>query len=168
MRQVARYLDQSRYRGFKRPAILLLILGVFLAARQGHAAGTWTALTNQAPGGVSLMLQLPDGTVMCQNSGNAAWYRLTPDIHGSYVNGTWTSLVLPAARSATRYYSSQVLPGDQVYVAGGEYGTGKSKAEVYSITNNSWTQAATPPDDIIDNISEVLPNGNIPSGRIPE
>jgi hypothetical protein len=57
------------------------------------AVGTWTPLTHTAPSSVDLMLLLSDGTVMVQRSGiSSNWYRLTPDIHGSYVNGTWTTL----------------------------------------------------------------------------
>ena len=86
----------------------LLAWGTGVVPRPASAAGTWSALAHGAPGGVSLMLMLPDGTVMCQNGGNAGWYRLTPDIHGSYVNGTWTTLA--PMHDSRRYYSSQVLP----------------------------------------------------------
>src|SRR5258708_6281753 len=57
------------------------------------AQGTWTAVTNIAPhesgGG---MILLSDGTVMCKTASGSdsygnLWDRLTPDIHGSYVNG---------------------------------------------------------------------------------
>jgi hypothetical protein len=43
------------------------------------------------------MLLLSDGTVMVQNNGDnyAGWMRLKPDIHGSYVNGTWVQDVNP-------------------------------------------------------------------------
>src|SRR5262245_52296731 len=103
-------------------------------------AGTWTALVRQAPAGVNLMLLLPDGTVMCaRNNGSTignGWFRLTPDNHGSYVNGTWTTL---ASMADTRlYYPSQVLRDGRVFVAGGEYGTGGPKAEIYNPQTNVW------------------------------
>ena len=47
--------------------ILLIALGTVLLPARSPAAGTWTPLVNQAPGGVGLMLLLSDGTVMCQN-----------------------------------------------------------------------------------------------------
>lgn len=105
------------------------------------------------------MMLLTDGTVIFLGQPCS---RLTPDIHGSYVNGTWSTLA-PMHDSRT-YYSSQVLRDGRVFVCGGEYGTGATKAEIYQPTNNTWTQAATPPDTVIDNISETLPDGNILEG----
>src|ERR1035441_2757254 len=67
-------------------------LGVLLVAwalsipGRAMAVGTWTPLTHTAPSSVDLMLLLSDGTVMVQRSNTSStWYRLTPDIHGSYV-----------------------------------------------------------------------------------
>ena len=41
-------------------------------------------------------LLLTDGTVMVHhedpNDGFSDWWKLTPDINGSYVNGTWSQL----------------------------------------------------------------------------
>lgn len=143
----------------RRLVILLPIISLLLFPGWSLAAGTWTALANSAPGTVSLMLLLSDGTVMCQNSGNAGWYRLTPDIHGSYVNGTWTTLA--PMHNSRRYYSSQVLRDGRVFVAGGEYGTGGSHAETFDPLSNTWTEAPDPGRDLIDAISETLPNGNV-------
>src|SRR5215469_10892824 len=145
---------------FRFPLTLLISVGLLTAPKSSRAAGTWTALAHQAPGGVGLMLLLSDGTVMCQSG--VTWYRLTPDVYGSYVNGTWTTLA-PMHDSRT-YYSSQVLRDGRVWVSGGEYGTGKTKAEIYNAMSNTWTQAATPPDTVIDNISAMLPNGTILEG----
>lgn len=144
----------------KRLFSILFLALVVARTWQVTAAGAWTPLSYQAPGGVGLMLLLSDGTVMCQSG--VTWYRLTPDINGSYINGTWTTLA-PMADSRT-YYSSQVLRDGRVFVAGGEYGTGGTKAEIYQPTNNTWTAAATPPNTVIDNISATLPNGNVLEG----
>ena len=97
-----------------------------LAVLPAQGVGSWTQITHNAPGTVSLMLLLPDGTVMAANSDeSSAWYRLIPDIHGSYVNGTWTTL---AAMHDTRlYYSSEVLTNGQVFVARGRCSTGTAK-----------------------------------------
>jgi autotransporter-associated beta strand protein len=138
---------------------MLLLALVAMASPSGHAAGTWTLLANPHPPSGQHMMLLSDGTVIFLGQPCS---RLTPDIHGSYVNGTWTTLA-PMHDSRT-YYSSQVLPDGRVFVAGGEYGSGATKAEIYQPTNNTWTQVATPPDTIIDNISETLPNGNILEG----
>jgi len=76
----------------KRIGWTLALAGV-LASGELAAAGTWTPLAHAAPGGVNLMLQLSDGTVLCANNNGqtigSGWFRLTPDAHGSYVNGTW-------------------------------------------------------------------------------
>lgn len=140
----------------------LLLALVGLATMKVPAAGTWRPLATQAPDNIEVMLLLSDGTIMCQPYGGSGWYRLTPDIHGSYVNGTWTALA--PMHDSRLYYSTQVLRDGRVYVAGGEYGTGTDKAEVYDPLSNSWMQAATPPGSIIDNVSETLPNGNVLEG----
>lgn len=141
-----------------------------LALSSGTLAGTWTRLTNNAPGGVNLMMLLPDGSVMCaQNNGSTignGWYRLKPDIHGSYVNGTWTTL---ASTTYTRlYYPSQVLRDGRVFVAGGEYGTGGPQAEIYDPNTNAWTTITpggalwnTGSDNFYDCNSEILPDGSV-------
>jgi autotransporter-associated beta strand protein len=139
---------------------VLLILAAMIPWR-GSAAGTWATVAAPAPGGVSLMLLLTDGSVMCQNSGNVTWYRLIPDSHGSYVNGAWTTIA--PMNYSRRYYSSQVLRDGRVFIAGAEYGTGGTNAEIYDPVANTWTVAPNTPggDDFIDSISEILPNGNV-------
>lgn len=59
------------------------------------------------------MLLLSDGTVLAKSFSGGSdgigniYDRLTPDIHGSYANGTWSTI---SAMIDTRlYYSSQVL-----------------------------------------------------------
>jgi hypothetical protein len=135
-----------------------------LAANPVSASGTWTGFTNQPPAGFSNCLLLTDGTVMCAvggGSGGNTWYKLTPDSSGSYTNGTWSQL---ASMNDTRlYYSSEVLPNGNVYVAGGEYGTGGSdaRAEIYNPLTNSWSFSSTMPFTATDASAILLPNGNI-------
>jgi hypothetical protein len=125
-------------------------------------AGVWARLARTAPSGIELMLLLPDGTVMAADAGGNAWYRLSPDNHGSYVNGTWTTL---ASMHDTRlYYSSDVLTDGRVFVAGAEYGSGTNSAEVYDPSKDTWTMAPPPPAGqrlFFDCISKILPDGNI-------
>ena len=105
------------------------------------------------------MLLLSDGTVMAENNGGNAWYRLKPDSHGSYVNGTWSSL---ASMHDTRlYFSSDVLRDGRVFVGGAEYGSGTNTAEVYDPLSNTWTLAPPPGQVLYDSISKILPNGNV-------
>src|SRR3954451_22432879 len=125
--------EPSRF-SFLSHCLLLLVSWVLLGTPWRLAAsGTWTALAHAPPAGLNNALLLSDGTVIC-GDGGSGWYRLTPDIHGSYVNGTWT--VIPATHFTRLFYSSQVLTNGNVYVAGGEYGTGTSHAELYNSVNN--------------------------------
>lgn len=143
----------------RRWLALLLAVGGWLAASTAFAAETWTALTNTAPGQVSLMRLLSDGTVLCQQSNSTNWFRLTPDANGSYVNGTWTTLA--PMHDSRLYFSSQLLRDGRVFVAGAEYGSGTNTAEVYQPTNNTWTSTPAPGKVISDASTEVLPDGNV-------
>jgi len=136
--------------------------------------GTWTPLANPAPGGVGTMLLLSDGTIMAQNGSGTAWCRLTPDSHGSYVNGTWSTM--PSMTYSRLYYSSAVLRDGRVLIAGAEYFNGTTNSEVYDPVSNTWTTVLVPPGLInmnnvpqsglnsagfMDSISKILPNGNV-------
>ena len=128
--------------------------------------GSWIPLATAAPsasGGV--MLLLSDGTIMCKTSAGGTdgygnlWNKLTPNIQGSYVNGTWTTL---AAMTSTRlYFSSQILKDGRVYVAGGEYGTGLAKGEVYNPINNTWSSTPNPSANVSDANSAILEDGRV-------
>ena len=153
----------------KRFGWTLALAGV-LASGELAAAGTWTPLAHTAPGGVNLMLQLSDGSVLCANENGqtigGGWFRLTPDVHGSYVNGTWTTLA--SAHDTRLYFPAQVVRDGRVFIAGGEYGTGGSKAEVYDPLTNVWTSVLPPAslwnpgsDSFYDCNSEILPDGQV-------
>src|SRR5580658_3864284 len=128
-------------------------------------AGTWTAINNPPPSGLQMGLLMSDGTVICPDGGTD-WYRLTPDIHGSYVNGTWTQI---ASMNYNRlFFSTQVLTNGNVYVAGGEYGGGRNNAELYSTLSNIWSVIPQPESDNDESVlgysdacSKILPDGNV-------
>lgn len=131
--------------------------------------GNWTPLINQPTFPASTMLLLTDGTVMCQESGGRGWWRLTPDQHGSYVNGTWSALASMA--HSRLYYASAVLADGRVFVAGGEYsdaGSDTNTAEIYDPVINTWTAIAAPPGwaNIGDAPCAVLPDGRLLLGSI--
>jgi hypothetical protein len=142
-----------------RTGVVLSALGL-LAPRSTQAIGSWAPLAHAAPSGIGVMLLLSDGTVMAQQNGGSAWYRLIPDGHGSYANGTWTNDIAAMHDSRT-FYSSEVLKNGQVFVAGGEYGSGGAKAEVYDPVGNNWTATPTAGVGFSDSESEILPNGNV-------
>lgn len=120
------------------------------------------------------MLLMSDGTVICRNSSGGTdgvgkgWDRLTPDIHGSYMNGTWDTI---ASMNETRiYFSSQILKDGRVYVAGGEYGDGSMLpgGEVFDPITSTWTIVAsglTSTDQFSDGNSEMLPDGTVLQGN---
>jgi hypothetical protein len=57
------------------------------------SAQSWTPVAKKYPGsGAGAAFLLTDGTVMVhqEQDPNDAWYKLTPDINGSYANGTWS------------------------------------------------------------------------------
>ena len=53
--------------------------------------GTWTALPT-APAALGNPLLLTDGTVIASRVDAPEWYKLTPDIDGSYSTGTWSKI----------------------------------------------------------------------------
>src|SRR5947208_1228345 len=80
-------------------AALLVLAGISTAQSTPGVAstGTWQPLANQPPFAAGTHLLLTDGTVIVQDTGANDWWKLTPDINGSYVNGTWSSIAnLPA------------------------------------------------------------------------
>jgi hypothetical protein len=136
------------------------------------AAGTWTALQNQVPGGqgVNLLLLLPDGTVMAAgNNGSTignTWYRLTPDNTGSYANGTWTQLA--TCPNTRLYHPAEVMRDGRVFTAGGEYGSGGPHADIFNPATNTWAPMDPPSslwntgsDNFYDCNSETLPDGRV-------
>jgi hypothetical protein len=53
------------------------------------------------------MILLSDGQVMVQEEATPHWHALTPDSHGSYINGTWSPLA--DMSFWRRYYASGTL-----------------------------------------------------------
>jgi len=152
---------------FKLPALFVVFIILFNS--QCYAQGTWTTLTNTAPHyNEGELILLTDGTVLCKTSSGGTgygntWDKLTPDSHGSYINGTWSTI--DTMHDERLYFSTQVLNDGRLYVAGGEYGSGGDKGEVYNPVTNTWT--AVPQivfslsSKISDANSELLANGKV-------
>ncbi len=127
---------------------------------------------------------LTDGRVLVQDGSltQVGWWTLTPDITGSYINGTWTQVAPPPACPngyssgstvySPLYYASAVLPDGRFVMIGGEYdydytyynGTGEvwtNQGAIYDPVANSWTCITAPAawSQIGDAQSVVLPNG---------
>jgi len=145
---------------------VVLFTATLLVSSPALIAG-WTPLANAPPNGVALMLLLSDGTVMAQRAPYVdatkatiltnTWYRLTP-VNGSYVNGTWTTL--SAMLNSRLWYSSVVLRDGRVLVAGGEYGTGGSAAEIYDPVHDQWTTIPAP-GALSDSVAKILRDGRV-------
>ena len=103
---------------------------------------------------------LGDGTVLTYD-GDGNCNKLTPDNHGNYVNGSWTQVA--HMNDSRLFFASALLTNGNVFVAGGEYGTGHDHAELYDPLNNVWTRVPDPVPGVgfSDAISKILPNGNV-------
>ena len=159
----------------------------FMAATGAPAvtSGVWTPLNNQpsfsASAGAYL---LTDGRILVEDAQliDVAWWTLTPDNTGSYINGSWTQVASPgpcangekssATIYAPLYYASAVLADGRFVMVGGEYdynyGYVNSSAEVwtdqgaiYDPVANKWTCIAAPSGwtQIGDAESVVLADG---------
>jgi len=116
----------------------------------------WTPLKNQPTflaSGASLPMLLTDGTVLVQDTCATDWWRLTPDQHGSYVNGTWTQVASMPVDYAPFSNSSAVLPDGRLIIEGGEYNCAvdpvnpvwTAQGAIYDPVANAWTAVAPPP-----------------------
>lgn len=154
------------------------------------ASGTWTPLNDQpythpSPFYPASVFLLTDGRVLAQDGNLTAvgWWTLTPDINGSYINGTWAQAASPpncpngyspaSTVYSPLYYASAVLPDGRFVMIGGEYdynydyykpGTHEvwtNQGAIYDPVANTWTCIAAPTgwNQIGDAPSVVLPDG---------
>ena len=140
----------------------------FLCMILSSLPGWWVKITDNPGFDASTMLLLTDGTVMCQESGNVNWKKLTPDATGSYVDGSWSDLA--PMHWTRRYYASAVLRDGRVFVSGGEYsnaGGWTDKSEIYDPISDIWTEIASPPGwgGVGDAPVAVLPDGRVLLGH---
>jgi hypothetical protein len=137
--------------------------------------GRWGRLTNQPTFMCDTALLLTDGTVMVHEYGDQTmnnWWRLTPDINGSYLNGTWSQLASMQSSYGPLYFASAVLPDGRVIVEGGEYNflnfAETNQGAIYDPVTNVWTPV-NPPfgwPQIGDAPGAVLADGTFTLGNI--
>lgn len=160
----------------KRLGLAGLALALSFAASNVGRAQSWQPLVNQPSFGAGTALLLTDGTVMVQQMaaygyGSAAWWRLSSDASGSYVNGSWSQLASLPPGYAPVFFSSAVLPDGRVIVEGGEYNFFTSDhtnlGAIYDPVTNTWTSVAPPAgwDSIGDAQNAVLANGQFMLGN---
>jgi len=132
-----------------------------------------TNLVHQPPDGAGIGFLLTDGTVMFQGGQCTDWWKLTPDISGSYVNGTWSQLASLPSDYAPYAFASAVLADGRVIIEGGEYSDCGSvfsltdQGAIYDPKANTWTSVDPPADwnYIGDSPSSVLPDGTYLMGK---
>ena len=114
---------------------------------------------------------MTDGTVIAQGGNDSDWWKLTPDITGSYVNGTWKQLASLPAGYVPDAFASAVLADGRLVIVGGEYNGGNfaltNLGAIYDPSTNVWT-SVTPPKSwsyIGDSPALVLPSGKFLVGN---
>ena len=142
---------------------------------ESPTSGTWQLVKNKAKlsgSGVLLgnPLLLMDGTVIMQQICAAAWFKLTPDNTGSYVNGTWTQIASLPSGYSPLFNGSGVLPDGRAIIEGGEYngangdcgnGVWTNKGAIYDPVANTWASVKPPQGwkQIGDAQAILLPDG---------
>jgi hypothetical protein len=129
------------------------------------------SIANQPPTTVGLSFLLTDGSVMFQGKAWSDWWKLTPDMTGSYANGSWSQLASLPAGYAPDAFSSAVLADGRVVVLGGEYNNDAfvltNQGAIYDPVADTWASLAPPTgwDYIGDSPSVVLSDGQFLVGR---
>ena len=128
-------------------------------------------LVNQPPDGALIGFLLTDGTVIVQGNACSDWWKLTPDINGSYVRGTWKQMASLPLGYVPLYFASAVLADGRVIIEGGEYQNFQfaftDKGAIYDPLKNTW-KSVKPPAGwgfIGDSPSVLLPDGKFLLGR---
>lgn len=129
------------------------------------APTVWQALPPLPQGNAANPLLLNDGTVIVHQDSTPYWWKLTPDINGSYVNGTWSKIGRMPSNYGPRFFGSQVLPDGRVIVEGGEYNffnaVWTKQGAIYNPNFGAWINVNPPPGwtQIGDAQAIVLDNG---------
>jgi hypothetical protein len=136
------------------------------------SASPWQLVTNPMGLNASNPLLMTDGTVIVHVSETPSWWRLTPDINGSYINGTWSQIASLPSGYAPRFFASAVLADGRVIVEGGEYNNPgglvwTSLGAIYDPVANTWTPVSPPSGwaNIGDAPSVVLASGTFMLGN---
>ena len=153
---------------------VLPFAAMLLCPAIASAQSPWTRTTHNPPANLGTILLLTNGTVIAHEesdlTGNLAtrnWYKLTPDINGSYINGTWSQIAPLPSGYGPLFFGSAVLPDGRVVVEGGEYnqyGSGfTALGAIYNPVTNVWTNVNPPSGwtGIGDASTVVLNNGTL-------
>lgn len=143
----------------------LLAAAVFLFCVSNLFCQSIQFLKQSAPDNCIISFLLTDGTVFCQGNGESDWYRLTPDISGSYINGRWAKMANLPSGYVPDAFASAVLADGRLVITGGEYlndnFTLTNLGAIYDPIKNTWTNLPAPSSwpFIGDSPSAVISNG---------
>ena len=154
-------------------------------AKKMALPGFWQPLKNQPIflHGAGAPMLLTDGSIMFRdqffgvpsdlssvNNGYQPIWKLTPDHHGSYVNGTWSELASLPGNYAPAFYASAVLPDSLVVFAGGEVNgennfVWQGTCAIYDPVKDKWKFFDPPPFfyNLYPNIQSQHPIGDAQS-----
>lgn len=134
-------------------------------AFQAALAQSWQRVLTNGPAGAGVPILLTDGSVMVHHFDAADWWKLTPDVNGDYVHGTWSRLADLPVGYGPLYFASAVLRDGRVVIMGGEYNFGSAvwtnRGAIYDPDANTWTSLAAPAgwSNIGDAQCSVMPDG---------
>ena len=141
------------------------------AVPSGARAGEFTALSSQPPTLMQMAWLMTDGSVLTQSSlYPQAFYRYSPDGHGSYADGRWSKVGTLPAGYAPSDFASDLLADGRFVIIGGEYNAGgkyqlqlTNLGAVYDPVATTWTPLGHPRGWrwIGDSPSSVLPDGRL-------
>ena len=137
------------------------------AQQRPTVGGVWKTVTAPMPSsGASAPHLMMDGTVLVHAQCTGNWYKLTPNIDGTYKDGTWSTIATMPAGYTPLYFAVQVLVDGRLIVNGGEYNAcaeaWTNLGAIYDPATNTWASVATPftSSTIGDAQSTVLINKN--------
>jgi hypothetical protein len=131
-------------------------------------------IRRQPPVGMQLAWLMTDGSVLAQSNAGNTWYKYTPDITGSYADGTWTQVGSLQSGYAPSAFSSAVLADGRLAIIGGEYNAGgpyqlqlTNLGAIYNPHTAAWTPLGHPAGwhFIGDSPNTVLPSGQMVVGQ---
>ncbi len=144
------------------------------SSHSSHCHGHWQGLNNPGVFGLCTehpacgsQLLLTDGSVMVFNfstPNEGEVWRLTPDVYGSYVNGTWSKLASLPEHYRPFAFASAVLADGRVIVQGGAFDgphyciKNTDRGAIYDPVENRWHCLPPPPffHDIVGNAQCVI------------
>ena len=121
-----------------------------LFSPEGAPVGAFANVVNNPGVNLNSPMQLTDGSIIAGVSCTRNWWRLTPDINGSYLNGTWAQIADLPVGHAPRFFGAGVFTDGRAILSGGEYnGAGcpavwSTLTAIYDPRENTWTAVPAP------------------------